>query len=169
MKNLYCLLLCLFCTVAFAQETTAELAQKVFAACLKQDENAFLEFCPTEKIVGEYFKASAPDMKVTPDMAQKAAAYQKDRALTGFRVFQEAAAFFAIDGATVVPGTTENIENDDELLEGDKKIGVARSTVVTLYLTSSEKKYAFVIPDAIQHGGRYYLGNRPVMLHELEE
>ncbi len=157
------LLLFLLPCIALAQETAAEYANKVFEACKTNDVKKFEQFLATPEVIKIFVKQIDPSI---PDETIPGAfeSYRVD-ALEKFQAWQDAAKELGLDMSTVVITKTEAEEHTKELRREDKEISQVNVTDMRIYFNCSGKKLCFIISEAININGKYYLTEECVGLH----
>lgn len=167
MKTVYLLLLFILPLGLFAQKSGDELARNVFTACIKGDENGFKRLYPSQSILITYFKISDKKKTFPKDVITRCYPKGINGALFGFNLFQRAIKEFGVNTHDIAITGSDMVDNDIEIMQGKKKIGAVYNKIISLYFTSGGKKFAFVVPKAINFKGRWYMGDDIVSLHEL--
>lgn len=169
MKPLYMLLLLLLPLGLFAQKTGDELARRVFTACIKNDLNGFKRMYPSQSILTTYFKINDKEKLFPKDVVTRCYPKGIEGAVYGFELFQKAIKEFGLNVHDIKITGSDMVENDIEIKQNKKKVGVVRNKIISLYFTSGGIKYAFVVPKAIEFKGRWFMGDQIVSLHEVDK
>ncbi|MFP9100177.1 hypothetical protein ACLI09_14090 [Flavobacterium sp. RHBU_24] len=169
MKALYIMLCFFISVVCIAQKTPEELARKAFAACLTKKEKVFMNLYPKKEVQEAFFRSVDAKKEFPKEVTKQVYPKGEEGARFGYALFPRAIKEFGINPKDIVFGKSEAVENDIEIRKSGKKVGVVYNKIISLYFTSAGKQYAFVVPNAIVFRGRWYLSDRVVSIHPLDE
>lgn len=163
------LLLILFPLFSIAQRTPIQLAENVFAMCVKNDETAFKASLPDKDALRALVEGIKGAQEVSDEMVE--AEYQKniERALKGFRLVQSTAKELEIDLSQAVITKKEVEGKTINLVDEEREdVGKVKAKEITIFFSCNGKKLAFIISDALKIKGRWYPGHDIIAIHWLD-
>lgn len=164
-----CLLLLLLPVLCLAQNTPLQLAEDVFAMCIKNDEAAFKASLPDK----ETLRALAGTLKDAPEIDEQMIETEylrnTERALKGFRMLQVTAKELGLDLSKAVITKKEVDGRTIDLVdEAGAGVGRVKTKSILLFFTCNGKKLAFRISDALKINKRWYVGHDYVAIDWLD-
>lgn len=154
MKTLVILLFTSF--ISFGQVTPEEFANSVFSACRANDEKKFQENLASNQEIGIFLKSIVAS--ITDEQILSIYPKYTDKAMKGFKSFQDDAATLELDFATVKITKTEVEDRPIELERDGKLVNVANTKSIKIFFTCSGKNLCFMIYDGININEKWFLG-----------
>ncbi|MCW4468251.1 hypothetical protein OGH69_04665 [Flavobacterium sp. MFBS3-15] len=153
--------------IALAQATATEFANKVFEACRANDAKSYETFLATPEVIKAFSQQIDPTI---PD-AMIPEAFEKYtlKAMQRFQKWQDTAKEMELDLSEVIITKTEASDREVKLKRDGKRLDPIKVTDVSIYFDCSGKKLCFIIMDAINVNGRYYLTEECVRLYPVTD
>lgn len=154
-----------FSMFVFCQNSPVDFANEIFEACKANDQKRFEQFMAGPEEIASYIKQLDPSITDT----QSAMAYTryKDRAVKGFKLWQDTARELKLDLTTVKITKTNAEDRPIPLKRDGKQLAAAQTKSIDIFFTCSGKKLCFRISDGIIVNGKWFLGDEYVQLHWL--
>lgn len=163
----YLLLLFFFPAFCVAQNTPLQLAEDVFAMCVKNDEAAFVAAIPDVAAFTYLVTEYGGRADITDEMIKIEQEKNVTRALKGFRMLQQTVKELEIDISKAVITRREVLDKESRWKRDGKDVNIPMKEI-TFFFTCNGKNLAFRIADAMDLNGRWYVGHEYISIHWLD-
>ena len=161
------LLLFLLPCIIFAQDKATEFANNVFEACRANDMKLYEDLLATPEVIKSFMQQVDPT--IPDEMIPKAFELYKARGIKQFQKWQDTAKEMGLDLSKVTITKTEASDREMKLKREGRRLDPITVTDISIYFDCSGKKLCFIIMDAINVNGSYYLTEECVRLYPVTD
>jgi len=166
MKLLY--LLCLYCTVSFAQTTPQQLAERFFKATADNNLGAFKQLYPDVTALTVFIKSVDKKNEYTDAMIEETSYTGTNNAANSFETLQYQISGLGLNLKAAKITNVLTLSEDVQLNESQESDPImVKATKVTIQFTTAGKGYSLVIPHTLQINGRWYISEEQMEISSL--